>query len=350
MPRILSIEELLPLTDTIPLIDVRSPGEYELAHIPGAFSIPIFDNDERREVGIKYKIGGKENAVLLGLDFVGPKMSDFVRQAKKIARNRQVMVHCWRGGMRSASMAWLFETAGLEVFVLKDGYKAYRRFIREQFSRPAKMVVLGGYTGSGKTDILQHLQKQGEQFLDIEGLANHRGSVFGPLGQEPQPSNEQFENNLADAWRKFDFTKMIWVEDESRQLGQCGIPDPLFQQLRAAPLIKVDIDKEQRIKRLVKEYGSFETEELKDRVERIKKRLGGKATNDALEALECGELETVADITLTYYDKAYDYGASKRDPQNVFTLDLEDDSPAENAELIKDLFNQKLEKIGTYLS
>lgn len=350
MPRILSIEELLPLTDTIPLVDVRSPGEYELAHIPGAFNIPIFDNDERREVGIKYKIGGKENAVLLGLDFVGPKMSDFVRQAKKIARHKKLLVHCWRGGMRSASMAWLFETAGLEVFVLKGGYKAYRRFIREQFSRPAKMVVLGGYTGSGKTDILQHLQKQGEQFLDIEGIANHRGSAFGPLGQEPQPSNEQFENNLADTWRKFDFTKTIWVEDESRQLGKCGIPDPLFQQLRSAPLIKVSISKEQRISRLVKEYGSFDAEKLKSRVERIKKRLGGKATKDAIEALESGELATVADITLSYYDKAYDFGASKRDQENVFTLDLEDDSPAENAEIIKDLCNQKLEKIGTYLS
>lgn len=350
MPRILSIEELLPLTDTIPLVDVRSPGEYELAHIPGAFNIPIFDNDERREVGIKYKIGGKENAVLLGLDFVGPKMSDFVRQAKKIARNKKLLVHCWRGGMRSASMAWLFETAGLEVFVLKGGYKAYRRFIREQFSRPVKMVVLGGYTGSGKTDILQHLQKQGEQFLDIEGIANHRGSAFGPLGQEPQPSNEQFENNLADAWRKFDFTKTIWVEDESRQLGKCGIPDPLFQQLRSAPLIKVNISKEQRISRLVKEYGSFDADKLKSRVERIKKRLGGKATNDAIEALECGKLETVADITLTYYDKAYDFGASQRDPESVFTLSLEEDSPMENAEIIKNLCNEKLKKIGTHLS
>ncbi|WP_167616595.1 tRNA 2-selenouridine(34) synthase MnmH [Maribellus sediminis] len=350
MPKILSIEELLPLTDSLPLIDVRSPAEYELAHIPGAVNIPIFNNDERRDVGIKYKVGGKENAVLLGLDFVGPKMSDFVRQAKRIARNKKVMVHCWRGGMRSASMAWLFETAGLEVFVLKGGYKAYRQYIREQFSRPVKMVVLGGYTGSGKTDILQELKEQGEQFLDIEGLANHRGSAFGPLGQNPQPSNEQFENDLADAWRKFDFSKPVWVEDESRQLGQCGIPDPLFQQLRSAPLIKIIISKKLRINRLVKEYGGFEKEALRLKVESIKKRLGGLAASEAIEALENGELATVTDITLSYYDKAYDYGTSQRDPESVFILDLEDDAPAGNAAIIKEFSNQKLLKIGTHLS
>lgn len=350
MPKILSIEELLPLTDSFPLIDVRSPAEYELAHIPGAVNIPIFTNDERRDVGIKYKVGGKENAVLLGLDFVGPKMSDFVRQAKRIARNKKVMVHCWRGGMRSASMAWLFETAGLEVSVVKGGYKAYRKYIREQFNRSANLLVLGGYTGSGKTDILQVLQEQGEQFLDIEGLANHRGSAFGPLGQNPQPSNEQFENDLADAWRKFDFSKPIWVEDESRQLGKCGIPDPLFKQLRSAPLIKINIGKKLRIDRLVEEYGGFEKEALKLKVESIKKRLGGLAAGEAIEALENGELATVADITLTYYDKAYDYGTSQRDPESVFTLDLEDDEPAGNAAIIKEFSNQKLLKIGTHLS
>lgn len=339
MPKIISIGKLLPLTDTIPLIDVRSPAEFELAHIPGAFNIPIFDNDERREVGIKYKVGGKENAVLLGLDFVGPKMSGFVKEAKKIARNKKVMVHCWRGGMRSASMAWLFETAGLEVFVLEGGYKAYRRYIREQFSQSAQLLVLGGYTGSGKTDILKVLKKNGEQFLDIEGIANHKGSVFGPLGQEPQPSNEQFENNLADAWRKFDFDKTIWVEDESRQLGKCGIPDPLFQQIREAPLIKINLPKELREMRLVDEYGSFEKELLLEQLEKIRKRLGGQNTAEAIEALGNGDLAKVASISLVYYDKAYEFGTLKRDPGKVVNLDLEKDDPVVNAEAVKNLLN-----------
>lgn len=340
MPKILSIEDLLPLTDTIPLIDVRSPAEYELAHIPGACNIPIFDNEERRQVGIKYKVGGKENAILLGLDFVGPKMSGFVREAKKLARNKKILVHCWRGGMRSGSMAWLFETAGLEVIVLKGGYKAYRQYIRKQFLQPAKIVVLGGYTGSGKTEILELLKDSGEQFLDIEGIANHRGSVFGPLGQEEQPSNEQFENNLADVWRKFDFSKTIWVEDESRQLGKVGIPDPLFQKIREAPMIKIVVPKGLREERLVKEYGSFDKTLLHEMIEKIKKRLGGLLTNEAHEALDSGDLMKVASLTLSYYDKAYEFGASKRDTEKVFILEVDKDDPIGNAKEISNLLNK----------
>lgn len=334
MPQKLSIEELLPLTDSIPLIDVRSPGEYDLAHIPGAVNIPIFDNEERRQVGIKYKVGGKENAVLLGLDFVGPKMSTFVREAKKLARDKKILVHCWRGGMRSGSMAWLFETAGLEVSVLEGGYKAYRKYIREQFSKPAKLMVLGGYTGSGKTEILQILKEKGEQFLDIEGIANHRGSVFGPLGQDDQPGNEHFENLLADVWRKFDFSKTIWVEDESRQLGRVGIPDPLFQQIREAPMIKIDVPKKDREIRLVKEYGAFDKAILHEMIDKIKKRLGGLVTSEAHEALDSGNLLKVASLTLTYYDKAYGFGASKRDGDKVFDLEVETDDATENAEKV----------------
>jgi len=335
MPTKLSIEEFLPLTDTLPLVDVRSPAEYAKAHIPGAVNIPLFDNEERKQVGIRYKQGGKENAVLLGLEYVGPKMADFVKQAKKLVKkNKKILVHCWRGGMRSGSMAWLFETAGLKVFTLDGGYKAYRGYIRKQFSKPVNMVVLGGYTGSGKTAILQELEKQGEQFLDIEGIAHHKGSVFGPLGQKQQPSNEQFENNLADAWRKFDFSKPVWVEDESRQLGTCGIPDPLFVQMRSAPVIKVIIPKSERIKRLVNEYGDFETELLAEQIEKIRERLGGQFANEAIEALNHNNLEKVADLTLRYYDKAYEFGISKRNPETITIIELEKDNPINNAKAV----------------
>ncbi|HFB61833.1 MAG TPA: tRNA 2-selenouridine(34) synthase MnmH, partial [Bacteroidetes bacterium] len=272
----LPIEKFLPLTDSLPLVDVRSPAEFAQGHIPGAVNIPLFNNDERAIVGIGYKNGGKEHAVQLGLEIVGPKLAGFVKQAKRLAPQKEILVHCWRGGMRSGSMAWLFETAGLKATTLEGGYKAYRRFIRQQFSRPVKMRVLGGFTGSGKTDILKILGKQGEQFLDIEAIAHHKGSVFGPLGQKPQPTNEQFENNLADAWRKFDFSKPVWVEDESRQLGKCVLPDPLFLQIRNAPLIKILVPKPEREKRLVKEYGPFKKEELAAQLIKIRERLGGQ--------------------------------------------------------------------------
>ncbi len=336
----LPIEKFLPLTDRLPLVDVRSPAEFAQGHIPGAVNIPLFNNDERAIVGIGYKNGGKEHAVQLGLEIVGPKLAGFVKQAKRLAPQKEILVHCWRGGMRSGSMVWLFETAGMKAYTLEGGYKAYRRFIREQFSHPVKMRVLGGYTGSGKTDILKILEKQGEQFLDIEAIAHHKGSVFGPLGQEPQPTNEQFENNLADAWRKFDFSKPVWVEDESRQLGKCVLPDPLFLQIRNAPLIKILIPKPEREKRLVKEYGSFKKEELAAQLLKIRERLGGQYLKEALKELEKGDLRTVAGIALRYYDKAYAHGAAQRLQEKVFELELEKDDPQENAKIVLEFIKQ----------
>ncbi|UBM62003.1 tRNA 2-selenouridine(34) synthase MnmH [Candidatus Sulfidibacterium hydrothermale] len=351
MAKTLPIEKFLPLTDTLPLVDVRSPAEFTQGHIPGAVNIPLFNNDERAIVGIGYKQGGKEHAVQLGLEIVGPKLAGFVKQAKRLAPKKEILVHCWRGGMRSSSMAWLFETAGLKASILEGGYKAYRRYIRQQFSRPVNLLVLGGYTGSGKTDILKILQKNGEQFLDIEHLAHHKGSVFGPLGQPPQPTNEQFENNLADAWRKFDFSRRIWTEDESRQLGKCVLPDPLFFQLREAPLIKIIVPKSEREKRLVHEYGEFKKEELKEQLVKIRERLGGQYLKEALEALDNNALQTVASIALRYYDKAYDHGISRRPEENVFELKVEKDHPEENARLLLNFINHNLKNNhGSHLS
>jgi tRNA 2-selenouridine synthase len=334
MAQTLPIEKFLPLTDTLPLVDVRSPAEFTQGHIPGAVNIPLFDNEERAIVGIGYKQGGKENAIQLGLEIVGPKLAGFVKRAKRLAPKKEILIHCWRGGMRSGSMAWLFETAGMKAYTLEGGYKAYRRYIRSQFFRPVKMLVLGGTTGSGKTDILKILEKQGEQFLDIEYIAHHKGSVFGLLGQEPQPTNEQFENNLADVWRKFDFAQRIWVEDESRQLGNCVLPDPLFSRLRKAPLIKIIVPKAEREKRLVKEYGEFKKKELAEQLVKIRERLGGQYLKEALKALENGDLQTVAGLTLRYYDKAYAHGALQRPQENIFALELEKDAPKENARMI----------------
>lgn len=340
MPEKVSIEQFLNLSKSIPVIDVRSPGEFKQGHIPNAVNIPLFNNDERAAVGIKYKQGGNENAVQLGLEIAGPKLVDFVNKARRIARNKKVLVHCWRGGMRSNSMAWLFEIAGLNANLLDGGYKSYRRHIRDQFSKTARIIALGGQTGSGKTAILRSLEKHGEQFLDIEKIAHHKGSAFGKLGEAEQPTNEQFENNLANDWLKFNRNNIIWVEDESRALGNCSIPEPLFKQIRGACLIKISLPKTERIKRLVKEYGSFEKELLLDSILKISQRLGGLAVKQAKEALDEGNMSAVAKLMLYYYDKVYDHEDQDKTPVKMIEIELQKDEPDVTAKKLKELSNQ----------
>lgn len=339
----LAVSDFLAQAQNLPIIDVRSPGEYGHAHIPGAVSMPLFDNEERALVGTKYKQAGKDHAVLLGLDMVGPKMSGFVRKAKKLnPEGKQVLVHCWRGGMRSGSMAWLFNTAGVQADTLAGGYKAYRNAVLAGLTQPRNLLILGGKTGSGKTDILKQLAAQGEQIIDLEGLAHHKGSSYGAIGQLPQPSSEMFENLIYDKWRRLDRndrspgagppSRRIWLEDESRNVGSCFIAPPLWTQMRAATVAFVDVPKAVRVERLVREYTGIDHALLVAATERIRKRLGGQATKDCLAALAQQDYATVANITLDYYDKAYLHGLSLRDPASVYPIAIEQDSPAETAQ------------------
>lgn len=328
----LTVSEFLQKAGTLPVIDVRSPGEYDHAHIPGAVNIPLFDNEERAKVGIRYKQAGKDLAVLLGLELIGPKLADFVRQSKKLnPAGKEVLVHCWRGGMRSGSFAWLLQTAGLSVSTLEGGYKAYRNAVLDTFARPWNLVVLGGKTGSGKTDILHELARQGEQIIDLETLAHHKGSSYGAIGQSPQPSSEQFENELHREITKLHANRRIWLEDESKNIGTCFIPHSLWLQMRAAPVAFLDVPKPVRIERLVREYTGISHELLVEATERIRKRLGNDVTKHALAALSRQDYATVADVTLTYYDKAYLYGLSQRGPEMVYTLPVAEDNPAQTA-------------------
>ncbi len=340
MPQILSAKAFLELGKKIPIVDVRTPAEFETGHIPGAVNIPIFTNEERAKVGTKYKRASKESAVLLGLELVGPKLAKFVRMAKKIAPERELLIHCWRGGMRSGSMAWLFETAGFKAHLLEGGYKAYRAYLREQFEREADLVVLGGMTGSGKTAVLHAMQQQNAQVLDLEGIAHHKGSVFGALGQKDQPTNENFDNLLGQAWLEFDFSRPIWLEDESKAIGSVWINDILYNRIRSTTVIDMDIPKSERVKRLVKEYACFDKEVLRQMVEKIQKRLGGQNVKDAFNALDNDDYAAVADITLSYYDKAYRFGLEKREKNTVFQLQLPNDNPEENAKAVLEYWEE----------
>jgi tRNA 2-selenouridine synthase len=307
--------------ESAPIVDVRSPGEFARGHIPGAVNLPLFSDAERAAVGTLYKQTGRDAAVLEGLRIVGPKLASIVEEASTLAPERRIRVHCWRGGERSGSVAWLLDKAGFpEVSTLKGGYKAFRQHVLSSFNELPPLLILGGYTGTGKTELLRHLRELGEPTVDLEALADHKGSSFGMLGQAPQPTQEHFENRLWSAFRAVGTGRAIWLEDESRKIGRVLLPASLFDALRSAPLFFADMPQPERVVRLVADYGSFPKEELAAAVQRIARRIGPQHAKAALEALDVGDLETVARITLDYYDRTYAYGFSQRTPSSVAKL------------------------------
>jgi len=334
MAELLKIESFISLSARFPVIDVRAPMEFQQGHIPDAVNIPLFENQERKVVGTAYKQVNKEAAMYAGLEFAGKKLVRLAKQGERAAgRNKTLLVHCWRGGMRSKSMVWLFETMGITCYLLEGGYKSYRSYVRKAMATPLNLQVIGGRTGSGKTAILHHLRLLGEQVIDLEGLAHHKGSAFGALGEQDQPSTEQYENDLCRVILPLDSEKVTWIEDESRNVGKCVIPGELFSQMREADIVFLDISRELRARHLVDAYAQYEQEALRNCVLKIEKRLGGDRTRDALEAIDREDYYQTAMITLHYYDKAYMYSLKKNHEryQVLFSLNVD---PVVNAELL----------------
>ena len=317
MPTAINIQEFLELSEKHPILDVRSPGEFIYGHIPGAHSLPLFSDEERAIVGTAYKQVSRESAVNKGLAFFAPKMKELVESAKKISTENIFLVHCWRGGMRSSSVAWLLELYGLKVYLLRGGYKAFRRMALESFTEDRNILILGGRTGSAKTLILKELNDLREQTIDLEQLAHHKGSSFGALGEKPQPTQEMFENELFSQLYKTDKKKIVWLEDESNMIGSRVIPKVFFEKMRSCNTIFLDIPFDVRLQYLTDEYGKFASEDLKEAIKRITKRLGGLGAKTALEAVDNHNLKTAFEICLLYYDKTYDYGKNKREPETI---------------------------------
>ena len=331
----ISIEEYLEIRNDVAIIDVRSPAEFEKGHIPGATSIPLFDNEERAIIGTIYKQQSKEAAITRGYDFVNPKLDWYTSESEKVAPNKIIAVHCWRGGMRSGSFAQHLSDNGFEkVYVIEGGYKAFRNFTFDFFERQFKFIVLGGYTGSGKTEILLEIAKTEEQVIDLEGLAHHKGSAFGGIGQGEQPSVEHFQNTLFMEMYFMDHNKYIWLEDESLNIGRVTIPKPMFEQMRSQRVYFIDIPRVERAKFLTTTYGIQDKENLKFSVNRISKRLGPLNTKISIEAIDKGDLLTVAELTLLYYDKSYARGVETRESEMITRKDLEKVDHKANAEKI----------------
>ena len=410
----LGINEFLALAAKHPVLDVRSPGEFKHAHIPGAYSLPLFTDEERKVVGTAYKQQSRQAAIKIGLDYFGGKMRRMVEEVEGILRKsesrelspevrksgrpkentevksesredrkserlndveadkvetiinidslndknnqgprtsglpdfptpfptsglsdfrtllsetsapRTVLVHCWRGGIRSAGVAWLLDLYGFKVYTLVGGYKKFRHWVIERYSQPNPYKILGGYTGSGKTYVLDALRKAGQPVIDLEGLAKHKGSAFGSIGMPEQPTQEMFENLLGleiDRLTKAnqsDLSKQepIWLEDESQRIGLVNIPPVFWTRMRQSEVRFIDIPFEERLKHIVKEYGVLDKQRMMDAIQRIQKRLGPLETKTSLQLLQDGDLEGSFRILLKYYDKWYTKGLNNRERLN----------------------------------
>lgn len=328
------IKTFLDLAGKTPVIDVRSPSEFSSGHIPGAINIPLFDDLEREVVGIKYKKEGRVKAIVDGLKLSGPSMHLKLEKALKISKEGRLLVHCWRGGMRSETMAWLFSLGGIETEVLEGGYKAYRHFILENLSLNRKMIILGGLTGSGKTQILDYLKKEGNQVIDLEKLASHKGSAFGSLGQHPQPSSEHFANLLFEELKQNDPDLPLWLEDESRNIGNVFMPENFYLNMQKNPAIILLMDIKTRLPRLIGEYSCYPSDILISTIMKINRRLGGDRTKEATDAVQRGDYGKAIEITLHYYDKTYLFGLGKRQDENIYYVNTDTDDIETNARLV----------------
>lgn len=340
----ISVDEFVKLSLIHPVFDVRSEAEFSHAHIPGAHNLPLFNNEERAVVGTIYKQQSRELAIKKGLEYFGPKMKDmvvFVEEtiAKLNPENKTVLVHCWRGGMRSAGVAWLLDLYGFKVYTLVGGYKSFRNWVLSGFEQKISFRILGGYTGSGKTIVLSALKEKGAPAIDLEGLAGHKGSAFGNIGLPKQSSQEMFENKLAVEILKTINTfskKEIWLEDESQRIGTVNIPQVLWNHIRTCPVYFLDIPFEERLNYLVETYGKLDVIELGEAIKRIQKRLGGLETKLALQYLGEENLKECFSILLKYYDKQYSKGLQNRpDPKpTVVTVETNAVNDIKNAELL----------------
>ncbi|MTB51048.1 tRNA 2-selenouridine(34) synthase MnmH [Lewinella sp. W8] len=317
------------------LLDVRSPAEYREGCLPGARSLPLFSDEERARVGTLYKQDSPDAALLTGLEIVGPKMRPLVERARAFSPNGKIVVHCWRGGQRSGSVGWLLEQAGMQVLRLSGGYKAARKYLRSWLAQDHHTFrVLSGPTGSGKTEVLTALKQLGQHIVDLEGLANHKGSSFGALGEAPQPTTEAFENMLFGRLLEIPRGAVVWLEDESRMIGTVYQPDEFYDRLTAAPVYTIEQPRSWRIERLVSQYAKYPMTDLVSAFTRLRKKLGGQHLKAALEALDQQDYATAAEIALVYYDKAYQYYGERRGAKVVAVIDAPAPDPVRIAQAI----------------
>lgn len=346
MHNIIKVEDAVKLDSTI-FVDMRSPGEYAAGHIPSAVNIPLFDDEERCIVGTTYRQIGVEEAQQQGLAYVSAKLPAIVEQVRRLYKSgRAVVVYCWRGGMRSKSLVTVLDLMGISAYQLLGGYKAYRQHVLDclrDFAVQPVIVVLCGSTGTGKTMILQQLHQRNIPVIDLEKLANHRGSVFGQIGLGNPATAQNFDARLLQELTKLNSQPYIVVECESKRIGNVYLPDCLFKAMQQGRKLLVSAGLETRVDRLIQEYLAIYSDNaaaILASIDSLRKRLGNKKTDKLAAEFQAGKVRDVVRVLLTeYYDPMYGYEAADSAAYDFFIN-------ADNLEQATEIITQYLQQLG----
>jgi len=327
MIRDIDIKELDNLKDCI-LIDVRSEGEFAEATIPGAINIPLLNDQERVQVGTTYTQGSPRQARELGLRFISPKLPDMVAKVQELAGQGPLVLFCWRGGMRSKSVATVLDLMGLSVYRIQGGYKEYRHQVLDFFEAPmpVSVVVLRGNTGVGKTELLVRLRQDGYPAIDLERLANNRGSVFGDVGLGAAPSQKAFEALLFEEIKSLRESGYVIVECESKRIGRVTLPANFFAAMQNGQQILLYDSLENRVNRLVQEYVTVPDSfiQINTALDRLVKNLGHEKLTKLRWLLKEGQWAQFTEkMLIEYYDLLYGY-PNEPDGTHVLSLNHQD--------------------------
>ena len=337
-PEILSFEDALQRLDQFDaIIDVRSPSEYALDHLPGAINCPVLDDEQRIKVGTMYKQVNSFEAKKVGAALVAKNIGTHLEELwLDKPRDWKPLIYCWRGGNRSGSMAHVLAKVGWPVVQLDGGYKAFRNHVNAALEQaPAlSFKVICGTTGTGKSRLLETLHSIGAQVLDLEQLAAHRGSVLGDLPSQPQPTQKAFETRIWGALRKFDPARPVFVESESKKVGQLRVPAALMDAMRASPCISLQLSRANRVRLLMEDYAHFTTspESLNEQLAHLTQMHGHERIERWQQMARGGEMaQLVEELLINHYDPAYvrsiDRNFVKFNEAEVVTLD--DIAPAD---------------------